>query len=88
MNNQNHTFCRVCGYDLQYPIWGEDNLNPTFDICSCCGVEFGYEDISIYSIQNFRSKWLSLGAKWFNSKLQPQEWDIDKQFKNIPKKFK
>ncbi len=36
--------CRVCGYDMQYPIWDDDGLGPTHDICACCGCEFGYDD--------------------------------------------
>ena len=36
--------CRVCGLDQGEPIWGEDGRTPTYGICSCCGVEFGYGD--------------------------------------------
>jgi hypothetical protein len=37
--------CRVCGYDMGYPIWDDDGLGPTFDICACCGCEFGFNDV-------------------------------------------
>ncbi len=36
--------CRVCGLDHEYFIWGSEGHLPTFDICECCGVEFGYGD--------------------------------------------
>jgi hypothetical protein len=38
------TRCRVCGLDQQSPPWGVDGKSPTYAICDCCGVEFGYED--------------------------------------------
>jgi hypothetical protein len=41
---QKHT-CPVCAYpDLGGPAY-DDTGCPTFEICPCCGVEFGYNDI-------------------------------------------
>lgn len=43
MDRAGSTSCPVCGYDAGYPPWGEDGRLPTFDICACCGTEWGYE---------------------------------------------
>lgn len=39
--------CRVCGLDQGFKPWGEDDQTPTFDLCNCCGVQFGYEDCNV-----------------------------------------
>lgn len=40
-----NNFCHVCGYPLgDYNPWGDDGKTPTYDICPCCGVEWGNED--------------------------------------------
>ena len=42
--HENHC-CRVCGWYMEgYLPYGEDGSLPTFDMCDCCGVEFGYQD--------------------------------------------
>jgi hypothetical protein len=33
--------CRICGLKQDFKPWGEDGKTPAFEICSCCGVEFG-----------------------------------------------
>lgn len=60
-----HT-CRICGYfdETIFP-WGDDGKTPTFEICPCCNVEFGYEDIQISSIVKYREKWMN--SEKFNS---------------------
>lgn len=47
VNKNASTFCRVCGLDQDENPWGEDNASPTFDICACCGTEFGYHDFTL-----------------------------------------
>ncbi|MDN5100125.1 hypothetical protein O8C83_04775 [Aliarcobacter butzleri] len=88
MNNNSENICRVCGlqYDINYvrDEFGE----ATFNICDCCGVEFGYEDINIKSIIKYRYYWLNeLKGKWFIQKNKPKEWDINKQLENIPRLY-
>ena len=38
---QNEYVCRVCGYINDEITW-EKGIYPTYNICPCCGVEFGY----------------------------------------------
>lgn len=76
-------FCKVCGYKLNYQPWGEDGKTPSFDICPCCGVEFGNEDYTEESLKDYRAKWISEGAQWFDPKLQPRNWSLQEQLSNV-----
>jgi hypothetical protein len=79
--------CRVCGcYSEDYP-WGEDGRSPSFEICSCCGVQFGKEDNDFESIKQYRAKWISAGGVWFDKGYKPTQWDITEQMKKIPAEF-
>ena len=90
LNNKSERYCRVCGLDQ-----GEEGVRvksgqATFNICDCCGVEFGYEDAieAGYNISSYRLQWLyNNNARWFNIKIKPQNWSLCKQLKNIPKKY-
>ncbi len=77
-------FCRICGFRQLDPPWGEDNKNPNFAICDCCGVEFGYEDCDLNTIRKYRLKWQESGAEWFEPKEKPIDWSLEEQMKNIP----
>lgn len=61
---------------------------PTFEICSCCGVEFGYEDIAIAGIVGFRSAWIARGKEWFRTDKKPKGWSWERQKERIPDVFK
>ena len=80
-------FCRICGLSYDEAIWGLDNKTPSFDICCCCGVEFGYEDVSIESIRNYRKQWEDSGYPWFRAKEKPSDWNYVEQMRNIPHEF-
>lgn len=80
--------CRVCGYKLPFLPWGEDGCTPTYEICPCCGVEFGNEDYSENAIQNYRENWISARCPWFNPQKKPLQWSLDEQLKNVPISFK
>lgn len=73
-SNDEKMVCRVCGLLQHEPPWGDDGKSPNFDICSCCGVEFGYEDSSKVSVINYRKVWLEHGTKWFDLKKMPEHW--------------
>lgn len=80
--------CRVCGcYSKDFP-WGEDGKNPSYQICPCCGVQFGKEDLTLESIKEYRDKWRSKGGEWFAKNEKPSGWDIEQQMKHIPDEFK
>jgi hypothetical protein len=79
--------CRVCGIYLEESPWGEDGNSPNYEMCSCCGVEFGNQDYTVESVKRYREKWLSDGAKWSLPKFKPSDWDLNEQMKNIPKEY-
>jgi hypothetical protein len=79
--------CRICGlyYDDYYP-WGDDGDLPSFDICLCCGAEFGFNDYSEDEKIKYRIKWLrnmKNGGKWDEEEYRPKDWDIKEQLENI-----
>ncbi len=80
--------CRICGLKLLEPPWGENGETPSFNICPCCGVEFGYEDTVLPAIYAFREQWITEGAKWFRPKIKPDCWNIKNQLRQIPPKYR
>ena len=84
MNEHN---CRVCGLLIEDLPWGEDGACPTYEICSCCGVEFGNEDYTIESVKKYRQEWINNGMVWFSPSDKPKEWNFEEQYKEIPQKF-
>ena len=69
--------CPICGLPWDEPEDIED-LRRSFDICDCCGCEYGYTDNSAY-----REKWLAKGSPWSRKKARPENWDLEEQLKNI-----
>lgn len=54
--------CPVCGYDklIEEPY---DDGSPSYEICNCCGFEFGYDDSGEgRSFEIYLKKWIERGA--------------------------
>lgn len=81
------SYCRVCGYELSFPPWGDDGKSPTWEICPCCGTEFGYEDSTPASTRAMRSRWIAGGKQWFDKSKRSVDWSYDAQCKHIPKEY-
>jgi hypothetical protein len=81
-------YCRVCGFRQQEPPWGKDGKTPSYNICACCGVEFGNEDYSLDAIIRYRNMWINDGAKWFDAKKRSTSWNLESQLDQIPEKFR
>ncbi len=78
--------CCICGYDeLEEPQYKDDYA--TFTICSCCGFESGFDDDAVskpLTFEEYRNKWIELGAPWFSSSKKPSvNWDYKTQLKRI-----
>lgn len=84
MLNKEKYFCRICGLQHEDPPWRNDNTTPSFEICICCGCEFGYEDIHLENIRRYRNKWIQEGAKWCKSNYKPLNWNLYEQIRQIP----
>jgi hypothetical protein len=76
--------CPVCGYDgLQETAYDKDG-NPSYEICACCGFEFGFDDESEgASHKEYRQKWLEDGANWFSHDRKPDSWNLQEQLRRI-----
>lgn len=88
MHNDEICFCRVCGLRFDDPPWGLDGQSPSFDICPCCGVEFGYEDCNHAAIRGYRDEWIRDGMNWNYKKSRPEFWDVTAQMACIPERFR
>ena len=76
--------CHVCGLSLgDFAPWGEDETSPTFAICDCCGVEYGYEDCLASGVLRYRTEWVANGANWSSPKLKPSAWSLEQQLQNL-----
>jgi hypothetical protein len=81
----NETYaCRVCGLIQDEPPWGRDGTTATFDICDCCGVEFGYEDSTLAGVKRYREQWLAEGAEWHTPTAKPADWNLEQQLALVP----
>jgi hypothetical protein len=76
--------CRVCGYEnLNFP-WGKNGISPSYQVCPCCGCQFGVNDITPYDIKKRREYWRENEYKWNNPLIKPVDWLLENQLKNIP----
>ncbi len=63
--------CLVCAY-AQMPLPPND-----YNICPCCGIEYGLDD-AFESYEDLRDEWLLAGGPWFSDAdpyLQPANWN-------------
>jgi hypothetical protein len=86
MHNDCH--CRVCGFLHDSPPWGPSGIDPSFEICACCGVEFGYEDATLSAVRNYRMTWCERGCPWFEPQRRPATWSAEEQMKGIPEEYR
>jgi len=75
--------CRLCGYDLGEPPWGEDGGSPTYLICDCCGGEAGLDDADPDAAARYRERWVREGARWFEPRSRPDGWDLEAQLRRV-----
>jgi len=75
--------CRVCGLRYDEPPWGPDGTEASFDLCVCCGVQFGYGDHTKTLLDRARRDWLRAGAEWSFGKLKPENWSLRAQLKTV-----
>ena len=64
---------------------------PSYEVCDCCGFEFGNDDepgtSTPLSFQKYLEDWITRGAHWSSPKKRPLDWSLDDQLRraNIPK---
>jgi hypothetical protein len=77
--------CPVCGYlGLTDPPRTEA-LGGSYEICPCCGFEFGVSDDDRgYSYQQWRADWIAYGMTWWSSaRPAPADWDPRRQLREL-----
>ena len=76
--------CPVCGWIglIEEPI---EPYN-THEICSCCGIQLGYEVSDKQDATIERKKWLALGSPWFDDSEKPLNWTIEQAKQQINKR--
>lgn len=79
--------CKVCGWEHADYTWGQGGDISSFDICDCCGTEFGHEDISLKGILQKRADWMAKGMPWREPKEKPIDWDYKVYLARVPKQF-
>jgi hypothetical protein len=76
--------CHICGCELAEPPWGDTGTDPTWNICSCCGCEFGYHDCQLSGVLRHRHKWLATGGQWSDPEQRPPGWSLEDQLRFLP----
>lgn len=76
--------CPVCGFDgLEESPYNKSN-QPSYEICPCCGFEFGFDrDDDLRAFDVFRKAWIEKGACWFIPRLKPKCWSLKKQLAKL-----
>ena len=66
--------CPVCGFDLNEPPYKDGY--PSYDICVCCGFEYGFDDQSEgHTFESYRANWIDTRFQFFDKKFQPANWN-------------
>ena len=87
--------CRICGFDYDaigtephdFP-WGEYGKTQSFDICVCCGREFGYHDYYPQMLLEHREKWKNDGMPFRYPQYKPVSWNPEEQLNSIPEEYR
>lgn len=63
-------------YELRYGL-------PSYDVCHCCGFEFGNDDnpgtSTPVTFEAYRATWIADGCLWFDASKRPGDWRVDEQ---------
>lgn len=68
--------CPICGLPWLQGVDAKE-VRYSYEICECCGCEYGYDDTPTY-----REQWLKQGAPWFNERQRPNEWNLEDQLRH------
>lgn len=75
--------CPVCGFEQLDEAPYDSSGCPSFGICPCCGVEFGYDDSS-RAHEDLRQAWVEGGMVWWSrSRSPPANWNPAQQIQRI-----
>jgi hypothetical protein len=56
---------------------------PSYEVCACCGFEFGNDDepgtASPQTFAAYLTDWIGKGCVWFDPQLKPEGWNLESQ---------
>ena len=59
--------------------------DPSYEVCSCCGFEFGNDDNPgtgvPASFEEYLKEWVQSGCDWLDSTRKPTGWQLGEQLK-------
>ena len=66
--------CPVCDCDCLIDEPYNENGDGSYEICPCCGFQFGYDDFpnKEEQIKLWRINWIKNERKWFSSVRKPK----------------
>ena len=80
--------CPVCGYEHPRPTW--HGGVPSFEICPCCGIQYGYSDAAggdeaarAMLYRRWRQAWIEGGMRFKWPERQPKDWEPVAQLQRI-----
>lgn len=83
---ENKCICPVCGYDKLAEVPYDQYGYPSYEICPCCGFEYGFDDSSEgKTFEEYRNEWIKNGYPFYDNEVLPKNWsevDMLKQLKN------
>lgn len=73
--------CPVCGWpELDEPAYDQYGSS-SFDICPCCGTQFGYQDAR-RTHADLRAEWIAGGMPWSSRAVpEPDGWESSSQLR-------
>lgn len=101
MKTTKQHFCPCCGYGgLASPAYDRLVLPippaarppyellfgaPSYDVCACCGYEFGNDDNpgtgTPVTFQAYLAGWIADGMRWTVPEKEPVGWSLERQLK-------
>jgi hypothetical protein len=76
----NHT-CPVCGWPKLHEPPRHETGGASFEICPCCGFEFGFDDDDQgLTYEQARARWIAGGMRWWSrARPAPFDWNAERQ---------
>jgi hypothetical protein len=67
------------------PPYGQHYGTPSYEVCSCCGFEFGNDDdpgtAPSSTFEQYRQDWIRRGNPWFDERPRPANWSLEEQLR-------
>lgn len=69
---------------LVSPPYEEHWEDASYEVCDCCGFEFGNDDRGMSynsSFEEYLRAWVARGSQWFTPEKKPEGWSLDNQLR-------